>query len=171
MKILEEARGSIDFGRASASSPRTGLTRPNRTVPITLEGSASPRSHSFSIDSILARESGASPPRVPTMLQSGLHLGQLAAAVSGFGASSSDFLGKCKTLFSDFDGKSGHDHTQRPLCSFFFFIIYANDCGKTKSEFLTDLQLSRFTGLCFFRFARLNGESFNYLGRFFLFLF
>lgn len=136
-------------------------------MPITLEGSASPRSHSFSIDSILAREPGASPPRVPTMLQSGIHLGQLAAAVSGFGASSSDFLGK----LNFFGGKSKLDHTQRPLCSFFSFIIYANNCCKIKSEFLTDLQLIRLTGLCFFRFARLSGESFpNYPGRFFFLL-
>lgn len=59
---------------------------------------SSPRSisSSFSIDSILARGSAtSSQPRVPAMLHPGLHLGHLAAAAaSGFGASSADFLGK-----------------------------------------------------------------------------
>lgn len=59
---------------------------------------SSPRSisSSFSIDSILSRGSAtSSQPRVPTMLHPGLHLGHLAAAAaSGFGASSADFLGK-----------------------------------------------------------------------------
>lgn len=58
---------------------------------------SSPRSigSSFSIDSILARGSAtSSQPRVPAMLHPGLHLGHLAAAAaSGFGASSADFLG------------------------------------------------------------------------------
>lgn len=67
---------------------------------------SSPRSinSSFSIDSILARGSAtSSQPRVPAMLHPGLHLGHLAAAAaSGFGASSADFLGKFNRKPSQF---------------------------------------------------------------------
>lgn len=65
---------------------------------------SSPRSmsSSFSIDNILARGSGTnSQGRVTGIFHPGLHLGHLAAAAaSGFGTSSADFLGNCNIFLT-----------------------------------------------------------------------
>lgn len=48
----------------------------------------------FTIDSILAPRPKPVSPQRPVMHHSTLHLGHIAAAATGFGATSADFLGK-----------------------------------------------------------------------------
>lgn len=67
--------------------------------PVYKQTRASPTTSSsngslFTIDSILAPRPKPSSPQRPIMHHSSLHLGHIAAAASGFGATSADFLGK-----------------------------------------------------------------------------